>query len=55
VICAIYETSDGRVELRAGYSADHVLRSECLANAAAARTRAAQWLTAFRAAGSLHG
>jgi hypothetical protein len=52
VACAIFQAPDGSVELRVGYAADHIIRSERLADAAAARTRAEQWLSAFRAVGS---
>jgi hypothetical protein len=53
VACAIHQATDGSVELRVGYTADHVIRSERLADASAARTRAEQWLSAFRAVGSV--
>jgi hypothetical protein len=52
VVCALYECADARVELQIA-DADHIIRSEYLADAISARVRAVEWLTAFRAAGRI--
>jgi hypothetical protein len=53
VVCAIYATEIGDFELRVGYAADQAFRSQRLADAQTARTRAGQWLNVLRAAGSV--
>jgi len=55
MICAIYQTTTSSLELRIGYPADHVLRSEAVADRESARKLAADWLGSARAAGSFAG
>ena len=53
VVCAIYETETGDLELHLGYAADRAFRIHRLADAESARARAGQWLSVLRVAGSL--
>jgi hypothetical protein len=55
MICAIYQTTTSSLELRIGYPADDVLRSEAVADRESARKLAADWLGSARAAGSFAG
>jgi hypothetical protein len=51
ITCAIYETTAHYIELRAGYSVDHIIRTQLVGHIEHGRLLAADWLNLILALG----